>query len=227
MAAHPVRPRADFVFDAPRRVLPPTKNPTGTSPAPSQPRTEPSRVAVPPDTESIAVERLTSPAPIADDRVSTPDPFAMALAAAVRWTSSDPEPLAPMQRAHAAVPVRPAARSAVVQTPRESPPPATPAPTTRGRATGGETAPTMPTPAMPTRAIVPAPRQTPAGAPRATPPSTERFTGIHIGAVDVQILPPPDPVKPPAAAPAASRPKPATASQLARGLTSSIGLRQS
>jgi hypothetical protein len=59
--------------------------------------------------------------------------------------------------------------------------------------------------------------------PRARATPIEPFKGIHIGSVEVQILPPP-PAPAPATRPAAP---PAARTRLARGLTSSIGLRQS
>jgi hypothetical protein len=73
------------------------------------------------------------------------------------------------------------------------------------------------------------PRQVPASAPHEAAAVTERFTGVHIGSVEVEILPVPDSMKPPVAmAPAPPAPASATAVlPLARGFTSWIGLRQS
>lgn len=57
----------------------------------------------------------------------------------------------------------------------------------------------------------------------AVAPSRESARSVHIGAVHVEIVSPPDPPKPPThPAPA----KPAATSQLARSLTSPLGLRQ-
>ena len=80
--------------------------------------------------------------------------------------------------------------------------------------------------AVPDRTKVPSPWQAPAGTPREPAIVTERFTGIHIGSVEVEILPSPNPVTPPVAV-ATARASTVAVTRLARGLTSSIGLRQS
>jgi hypothetical protein len=56
-------------------------------------------------------------------------------------------------------------------------------------------------------------------------PTTGRFNEIHIGSVEVEIVPAPEPVKPSIAPPPPARTSPSVS--LARGLTSPIGLRQS
>lgn len=230
--ARPSRPRADFVFEASRRALSPTRNATEEIPggmhAPPA-ATELLPMGAPFNTESIALEPSEPPRLIANARVSAPDPLAVALAAAVRWTSSDPAPIAASRSAHAASAAPLTSRESIVHSSREPPPPATPAraPVTPERAMR---APVIPAPetvlSSERHAPVPTLRAALAFTSHDPARATERFTGIHIGTVEVEILPSPDPVKPPVASTPAP-PSVGASTQLARGLTSSIGLRQS
>jgi hypothetical protein len=157
-----------------------------------------------------------------------PDPLAVALAAAVRWTSSDERsspiiPTAPTrsdQEHHAGEGTRevePVADHARKTPPRERPARAMQPPHADAVAAMPRGPLSLPSPAASPR---------PAAVHETRSPAAERFTGIHIGSLEVQILPPPAPVTSPVqrrsvtlgVAPAAS---------LARGFTSAIGLRQS
>jgi hypothetical protein len=146
-----------------------------------------------------------------------PDPLAVTLAAAMRWTSSDerPTPIVPRAAPHAERDVEPVA-GARRETPRRDPAaPVTQAPRAEAVAATARGPLSLPSPAA---SPGPASRPTP-------PPAAERFTGVHIGSLEVQILSPPELVTPPIARPpAASK---AVLTPLARGFTSSIGLRQS
>lgn len=223
-----VRPRADFVFDSPRRTLPSTRTATDDTPAANV------------QTESPRIETETGTRPTAPARAAAvprsvgafapgarPDPLAAALAAAVRWTASDPAAMIP-SRPPRAVEIPPAtAASAVDISGRPAP--------AAGSPRQAAVAPAFPAPArvaaIPQPSILPRAMVSPsqpvaAVTTHASAAAVERFTGIHIGSVQVEILPPPVPLtSPPAAPPAVPRATPA--SQLARGLTSSIGLRQS
>jgi hypothetical protein len=176
---------------------------------------------------------------------TTTDSLAAALAAAVRWASSDdlPEaPATPAPRAGDAV-IAPESRHA--GSPSDRAPPTTEQP----RAFTSAAAPPAPFAARAsarspfastasTDDIAPALATVRAGdeplralAPSATADATVRERvaspspgGIHIGTVEVQIIPGPPP---PAPAPLPRSAPAAAPARLARGLTSSIGLRQS
>ncbi|MBK8211890.1 MAG: hypothetical protein IPK78_20045 [Rhodospirillales bacterium] len=176
-----------------------------------RPGSEPLAVASASGTEPMATPPIEPRRPMAPRRniAVAPDPLAVALAAAVRWTSSDderpdPNAVAPRQRerpgAPAFVPPRETHR-------REAPAPPGDAPPRVVRAPRAEV-------------VAAKPDHRPAPAPAA-----ERFAGVHIGSVEVQILSP-TPVQPPVARPPAV-PSAAPAPPLARGLTSAIGLLQS
>jgi hypothetical protein len=216
VTGHPVRPRADFVFDAPRRPLSRAPNATNEIPLGTHAHTEPLRTEARLEPGSVAHEPLGPPPPTAQSRGPAPNPLAVALAAAVRWTASDAAPLARSRSAHAASGAHPPVREPIVQSPRE------PAPL----ATSSQQTPVALTPARPARAMASPSPNALAVTPRTAATTTERFTGVHIGSVEVEILPPPDPVQPPVASPPAP-PSVGTPTQLSRGLTSSIGLRQS
>ena len=179
------RPRADFVFAAPRRTAP--REEMREPRAPAKPNASPQH-----------------------------DPLA-ALAAAVRWTSSDsttperdifdaPEPVS-TQPSPAASPQTPVPVVAV--TTHAAPARISPTPTRRVNQDRTSEQPRETT-REPTRAT-----------PTAVATAPDRFTSIHIGSVEVEIVaPPPASAEPAAAAPAPLAP-------LARGLSTSIGLRQS
>lgn len=129
-----------------------------------------------------------------------PDPLAMALAAAMRWVATDEEPKAAGRppTGNAPPPARGEAMIAMVAPPVAAPPPA----------------------------LRPAVRDDPGPAPSrdpasATPDATAG--GVHIGSVEIQIVPAHEP--PPRPAPAVA-PR-AVVAPLSRGFTSPIGLRQS
>lgn len=182
-------------------------------------RREPSAVAGDRTTEAIA--RTPGGArrrmPSRRNVPVAPDPFAATLAAAVRWTSSDerPTPIAPRATAHSEREIEPVARDLRETPPRDPPAGVTQAP--RAEAVAA-------TPRGPLS--LPSSAASPGAASRATPaPAAERFTGIHIGSLEVQILTPPEMPTPPAARPPAA--SNAVLTPLARGFTSSIGMRQS
>ncbi len=160
-------------------------------------RAEPERAAPPDPTVDGAPAAVRRPAP----------PDASAHEQLDRRSSSAPPRPAIDPRA----PVVPAPRAPVVTAPRERAPSVQPPAEPRARRPGS-----------PVTAAAP-----PAARPRAaTDPDAAPFTGIHIGSVEVQILPPAEPMAPPAV----TRPtavSPAPSGPLARGLTSTIGLRQS
>jgi hypothetical protein len=163
--------------------------------APPPPSLEPRRPAVP--QRNIAV---------------VPDPLAVALAAAVRWTASDNERPGPIAAARVQR-ERPAGRGG---------PAAVPPRAIRGR---DAAAPPPHDDAPPVRRD---PRADPVAATsdhRSAPaPAAERFAGVHIGSVEVQILAPS--VQPAIARrPGVSSGTPAA--PLTRGLSSAIGLHQS
>jgi hypothetical protein len=140
---------------------------------------------------------------------TAPDPLAVALAAAVRWTSSD-----------APVGMTPARGAAGDAQPRD------------GRAS----LPRLERPPRPApEAAAARPRRTDPGAPvPRTPPAADTHVmperapadspaSVHIGSIEVTLLSAPEP---PAPTPTRAAPAPAPASPLARGLTSMIGMRQ-
>jgi hypothetical protein len=163
-----------------------------------------------PGVEPVATVPIEPRRPMAPRRniAVAPDPLAIALATAVRWTSSDDE------RA-GSKPAAPAKRPAMESAGRSEPSMAV-LPETHRRerlAPPGDVPPRVP----------PGPRvQAIAGTPddRSAPtPAGDRIARVHIGSGEVQILTPPG-----ARPPVSSAPVPAP---LARGLTSAIGLRQS
>jgi hypothetical protein len=135
----------------------------------------------------------------------------MALAAAMQWTTSD-EPLVTVDRGVSRIePVTTSTRDAVepvVRTPMAAPK------LEPGPAKPSEKSSRVPAlPSVSDRSI------------GAAQPMPEPVTEIHIGSVDVQIVPTTPPAPPPAAATPAI---PSTSSTpLARGFTSRFGLRQS
>jgi hypothetical protein len=152
-----------------------------------------------------------------------PNPFAVALTAAMRWTSSNeqPDPIGATRSArvqhardavHASEPMSGPARA----TPREPPTRATQPPRGDAVAATHRGPHSAATPEVPAR---PAQRETPE-------PADQRFTGIHIGSLEVQILPPPEAVIQPVHGRSVAS-NAAPAAPLARGFTSAIGLRQS
>lgn len=149
---------------------------------------------------------------------AAPDPLALALAAAVRWTSSA-EPVdreaSEIERDRSATP---RARGASL--------PSSPANEPIARETVGATvAPAQPPAPSNSRHLARAGLE----APRvpAMPLPENRFTGVHIGSVDVQIVSAAEPAaRPVVRAPVASN-RPSPQGPLARGLTSPFGLRQS
>lgn len=185
------------------------------------PPMEPSPIPPAHRTPPIAKEPTEPRRPMAPRRnvPDAPDPLAVALAAAVRWTSSEerPDPIAATRPAHE----RPATEADHREEPIVGAARETPSRDTPSRATPPRDLPARVTPVPRAEAVAAIPGD------RSTPASTaERFTGIHIGSVEVHILPPPEPVAPPVPRPrAVSTVRPVT--PLARGLSSSIGLRQS
>jgi hypothetical protein len=159
-----------------------------------------------------------------------PDPLAVALAAAVRWTSSDARSALIGRRAQAAATSPEHKRSATLAADsdepvggpaHETPPRETPALELPARKMPARDAPARATPSVRAESVVTAPRERSAPAPAAEP-----ATRVHIGSIEVHMLPAPE-----AVAQKISRPQAvssaAPAAPLARGLTSSIGLRQS
>lgn len=190
--AEPVAAR----FSTPERVLDPAKSSDAG-------RSHPRPAATTAFARASALPQRNVPA--------GPDPLALALAAAVRWTTSDERPTP-----RAAAPVVAQAPSTDAPARREEPPTTPPvdaSPPVTARATPSTIVP---------RAVATAPR-----APRSTTPAppAAKGSGVHIGSLHVEVLPAPQPTareprRDPVAAPTASEP-------LARGLTSHIGLRQS
>ena len=179
---------------------------------------KPSAAITPPRPEQIAKTPAAARGRIAPPRhvPAAPDPLALALATAVRWTSSDEMPDAIARRPQPELPptepagrdrspARPARETAPLRAASRLEPSSPPvSPTTR--------------PPSPEAPAGPQERATRALAVEGAAPEA---AGIHIGSVEVQILAPP-PVPRPTAAARAAPPGP-----LARGLASAIGLRQS
>jgi hypothetical protein len=218
--APPAVPRRDVPF-APRAV-----DETSTVDTIQRPsRMEPPAVARDRRTEPIvsAPGQARRPVPPTRKILVAPDPLEVALAAAVRWTSSDerPSPTAPIaptrseREHHAGEGTREV--GPVAGRERETPP--------RERPARAKQAPRAEADAATPRGLLTLP--SPGSAPHATPsPAADRFTGIHIGSLEVQILPPPALVTPPVqrrSLPLSVAPP----APLARGFTSAIGLRQS
>ena len=222
---HVVRPAADFVFETPARMSP------GRRPAAESERATTTSAmpgaAIP---ETAASPRLRSSV------VPPVDPIATALAAALRWTSS-PEPSSGQTTtgavggtnvAQPAVqPARPnvsRAGSERGKMKRETRPRAVLASTTRAQ----EGVPRPPSRAELSPTQVVAREAAPAARPSTSRQSTttERSSGVHIGSVEVHILPPPEAKPAPPTTPHGTEAVPKV-SRLARDLTSAIGLRQS
>jgi hypothetical protein len=192
------RPPADHVF-----VRPPV--------AVKRADATPEPVRTPLETRTpIAPPRTRPSEPVNRPR----DAVAEVLAAAIRWTSSDePSTSEP-------APVRPRA----MLTP--------PTPLARTHepaieesvAVAREVRADEPAQRRPQRNPTLEPRvaRAPIAVPEAAPSAPEQITGVHIGTVDIQIVQPSEPAKP-ATAPAAPAPRAA----LARGFTTTFGLRQS
>jgi hypothetical protein len=193
-------------IDAPTPIAAPDTPPAEkVQPQPADPLI----VATAPRMERKATAPLEPRRSMPPDRniAVAPDPLAVALATAVRWASSDEDRPAPIA-ANGPERARPATTSAKP-----------------GRAVP---APTAPEADQRSRVGLAPPAGGIAAAPdgRRSAAAPERFAGIHIGSVEVQILSPPPPSPPPVArTPAASSAGPVK--PLARGLTSAIGLRQS
>jgi hypothetical protein len=195
------RPQADFVFESPLLRRPPlhVHSATANGSGATQAQQDLSKSTVPeaPAPEAPAVHQADS-----RTRLAAADPLAIALAAAARWTSSDTEPTAahtpPMTVGGQPIPGASTVRSSYELTPaiREA--------SSSLRLPG---------------------RDAPVASHESVSPA-EHFTGVHIGSVEIEILPPPDAAKPPVALPAAA-PAARAVTPLARGFTSSIGLRQS
>jgi hypothetical protein len=176
----------------------PTEQPRAEPAASSTTTNDPVRSPGEPH-RATALRRDTRPAP---------DPLALALAAAVRWTSSGERsetvatsPGRPVDPPAAITPSdAPSLLSAEV--PREEPGTAQPSPY---------------------HALTTA---RPPAAERQAPSAPRRFGGVHIGSIEVRVQPPSAPAPPPVPPPHAPS-STAPAIPLARGLTSSLGLRQS
>jgi hypothetical protein len=194
-------------------------------PAVNHPRTEPSAIDATLKDEPTTVPAATRPSPPARRRAlrpadPLPDPLALALASAIRWTSSSdsPHPIA-------VVPGVPAPRETETvhaETPLQRP---SSGPLAAPRQTAAPAkAPHTPVASRPAPAIV-TPRGLPADSPsRSAPAPARQFSRIHIASVEVRVQAPAAPTPSPARVTAASSSAPAT--PLARGFTSSIGLRQ-
>lgn len=142
-------------------------------------------------------------------------PLAAALVAAVKWTSSDPSLRASRAASRpttSATPPSPKMIDEVSRTPRE---------------------PSRSTPAIAAADVFNSPTDVPVlrPSPRTAPVNASRETTaphIHIGSIEVEILPLPASETPIVAAQPAPPPSaPASVTRLTRGLTSAIGLRQS
>lgn len=128
-----------------------------------------------------------------------PDPLVAALATAVRWTATnDAAPPAPRRHENTPIAEPERARPATVITP--APPPRAEAP----------------------RELAPPRAQTPIDrAPRVAP-------AVHIGTIEIEVISPPAAAPAPAPVPlAAPAPRSTAATTLSRGLTTTLGLRQS
>jgi hypothetical protein len=217
--ASPTLSRASVVPEGIPGGAPPSRDPASqTRPADraQQPlENEGLAAAAPPPAASPRSIGPRQPAARQRNIAVAPDPLAVALAAAARWTSSDdarPDAIAAarVERERGVGRDEPA-----FVAPREI----------RGRDTAAP-------PAPPDDAPPPVRRASRSEVVAATPdhrsapaPAAERFAGVHIGSVEVQILAPPPVPLPVARRPAVSSGVPAT--PLTRGLTSAIGLRQS
>jgi hypothetical protein len=211
------RPRADFVFDAPRFASSHAKV-RNRIPFETRPPVEPAGATAPLNGESAAHPARAMRTRHKQDAVPSQDPVAVGLAAAGRWVASDAAPATVNRSAHrtdaaATATDRPIARS--------TPNPAEPV--THPSALAAAAPPLSPARPLPSAGHAHAAEARMDGTQRDAAP--DRFTGIHIGSVAVEILPPPEPAKPAVAPPA--RPRAGGLTGLARGLTSSIGLRQS
>lgn len=212
------RRRADFVFDARHLTLPKanTSNSIRSEVRDgADPRTPPATIQREPPAEVAP----PSNAPGRRVAVLPQDPFAAGLAAAERWVTSDAAPGVQRRSGHRASTVPTATHEPI----HRSPPIA---------AEHVARPPSLAAIAKPSRAIGPSPITGDAHVadartertPRDTSP--ERLAGVHIGSVAIEILPPPEPMKPPVVA-APARATAGAVTRLARGLTSPIGLRQS
>jgi len=221
------RPAADFVFDAPRRASastrPPTSERSGSIPTADSPVTATGS----PDART----HRKAPPPPATSAAPPVDPIATTLAAAIRWTMSPDHPrhtsADPFVQTQVAAPRVP---PALLEHPKTTigggePPHDTRSPMTRVQQSAPTPAPRAE--ASPKRVIEPSQVAVPVSArPSAIrePATAERFSRVHIGSVEVQILPPPEQASMP---PAVVRGPEVPAARLTRELTSPIGLRQS
>jgi len=201
--------------DPSRRTAPPATLGEG---APAKP----SVAVTPPSPEQVAKTPAATRGRIAPPRhvPAAPDPLALALATAVRWTSSDEMPDAIARRPQPELPpTKPAGRDRSPAGPaRET------APLRAASRLEPSSPPVSPT-TRPPSPEVPAGPQERATRALAVEGAAPEAAGIHIGSVEVQILAPP-PVAPPVPRPTAAA-RAAPPGPLARGLASAIGLRQS
>lgn len=180
------RPPADFVFDAPGHLARSPRRPIDDGarvervPA-ARPRAET-------NTEAVAAPR---PVSLARPAVG-PDPVAAALAAAVRWTSSETTPGQRQART-----VEPA----------------------MARRTSRDERATVLAPTIDHQPDV-------ARQPAPTPPEKpQRYSDVHIGSIEVEIVSPPEPAQPETPTTATTTPRD-FGIPIARKITSHYGLRQ-
>jgi len=217
LAVRSERPRADFVFDAPRFASSRAEA-RNRIPFETRPRVEPPGATASPHGESAA--QPAKPMRTRDGAGAVPphDPVAVGHAAAGRWVASDAAPATVNRSAHRTDAAETATDRPVA---RSTPNPAEPVTRTSSLAAAAQSL--RPARSLPSAGDAHAAEARIDGNQRDAAP--DRFTGIHIGSVAVEILPPSEPTRPAVAAPA--RPRAGGLTRLARGLTSSIGLRQS